>query len=225
MTDKGVRFGDIHSFRDLDLILSPFAIPPAEPKINLLDIPAGDGSLDLTEALGEVKYNDREFVMKFTVNPLSEMTFDEKVTQVANALNGKEFEIYFDRDPKWFWEGRCIVSEHAQNKVIQEITIKAIVRPYKTKETWTQHSCMIQEGEAYCITAVENNRKTVVPQISGGQAYIKFAFEDKEYTFENLVTNIYPEIQLKEGTNEFIFYRTRENGQQLINITFREGAL
>lgn len=226
MASNGVRFGSIHSFNDLELMLAPFAIPPAEPKLNLLDIPAGDGTLDLTEALGEVKYYDREFIMKFTVNPHSEMTFDEKVTQVSNALNGKEFEITFDRDSDWFWEGRCVVNEHVQNKLIQEITIKAIVKPYKMKKEWTECNGTIKENESSCTVSVENSRKTVVPYMSaGGASYIHFNFEGKAYEFNNNATQIYPEIQLKEGMNEFTFFRTLGSGKQFITILYREGAL
>lgn len=226
MANKGVRFGSIHSWDTLRLILMPFAIPPAEPKMTFLDIPAGDGTLDLTEALGEVKYKDREFVMKFTVDPQSDMTFDEKLTQVSNALNGRAFEIIFDRDSDWLWEGRCIVNEHAQSKVLQEITIKAIVKPYKLKREWTECSGTIQENESSCTVSVENSRKTVVPHMSaGGASNIHFNFEGKAYEFNNLVTQIYPEIQLKEGTNKFTFFRTVGNGKQHFTILYREGAL
>ena len=85
---KGIYFDDIHSYFDLNLILAPFVPTPAEPKTNYIDITGGDGSLDLTEGLGEVKYKDRNFTFTFTINPSEKMTFDEKVSQVSNALDG-----------------------------------------------------------------------------------------------------------------------------------------
>ena len=66
---KGIQFNDIHSYYDLNLILSVVNIPPAQPKTNYVDLPGGEGSLDLTEALGEVKYNDRDCTFTFTMNP------------------------------------------------------------------------------------------------------------------------------------------------------------
>ena len=71
MIETGVLFNNIHSFYDLDLILSAVEVPPAIPKMVYVDIPGADGSLDLTEAHGEVKYNDRTISMLFTLNPAS----------------------------------------------------------------------------------------------------------------------------------------------------------
>ena len=191
----------------------------------MLDIPAGDGSLDLTEALGEIKYNDREFLFKFTVNPLSEMTFDEKITQVSNALNGKACDIILDRDPDWVWEGRCIVNEHLQDKMINQIVIKAIVRPYKLKRNWTEVEGTIQENEGSVTLTLENSRKTVVPWMMINSGILHFNFEGKAYEATNPAIHIFPEVQLKEGTNSITFFRTVSSGAQYIDINYREGAL
>ena len=111
--DRGVSFDNIHSYLDLNLHLAPFVPTPARPKTNYVNLNGGDGSIDLTEAHGEVKYSDREFPIIFTIDPSETMTFDEKVSQVSNALNGKRCKIVFDRDSEYFWEGRCIVDEYA----------------------------------------------------------------------------------------------------------------
>ena len=198
MIKKGVRFGDIHSYNNLDLFLEPFVIPPAIPKTNLLDIPAGNGSLDLTEALGEIKYYDRELLFKFTVNPLSEMTFDEKVMQVSNLLNGKAFNIMLDRDPEWMWEGRCIVNEHLQNKTINQIVIKAIVRPYKVRPEITTHTLSVKTYEQ-TVTVVNNGRKTVVPELSYDNIPFKFTFEGQTFEITKYGMNRILDFQLKEG--------------------------
>ena len=56
---NGIKFDDIHSFYDLNLVLSQVDIPPATAKTSFVDIPGADGSVDMTEALGSVKYKDR----------------------------------------------------------------------------------------------------------------------------------------------------------------------
>lgn len=221
---RGVKFGNIHSYNTLELILMPFAIPPAEPKINLLDIPGGDGSIDLTEALGGVKFKDREFVMKFTVDPRSDMTFDEKVTQVANRLNGRAFKIIFDRDSDYYWEGRCIVSEHAQSKVLQEITIKAIVRPYKmkTEETVVEFDL---SSDWKLVTLSNNGRKTVVPTITCTNDGTEVTYNNSELdisvsdTFDAGVHKD-PYIQLPSGAS--LIYIA---GTGTITFSYREGVL
>ncbi len=114
MIEKGVYFGNIHTFFDLDLILSKVIVSPAVPKTVYIDIPGADGSLDLTEANGEVKYSDRDIKFTLTMNPasdLSESAWEAKKTEVSNALNGKACRITLDKDPGYYWEGRCKVDE------------------------------------------------------------------------------------------------------------------
>lgn len=217
MISKGVQFGDIHSYDDLDLLFAPFVIPPAIPKTNLLDIPAGDGSLDLTEALGEVRYNDREFLLKFTVNPLSEMTFDEKVMQVSNLLNGKALNITFDRDADWYWQGRCVVNEHLQNKTINQITIKVIVRPYKLKQAVTEVAFALS-STAKTVT-LTNNRKTVMPEIICSAAGAKITVGSATYVLASGSQSLL-EIMFTEGENKVTI-----SGSGTMTFKYQEGAL
>lgn len=225
MISRGIRFGSIHSYDDLDLILAPFTIPPAIPKTNLLDIPAGDGTLDLTEALGDIRYYDREFVFKFTVNPLSKMTFDEKITQVSNALNGKAFNITLDRDPDWYWEGRCVINEHLQDKMIGQIVIKAIVRPYKLRPEITTHTLKFNSWDT-TVTVMNNGRKAVVPEFHCENIPLEFTFEGIRYKVDKYSTHIIPDFQLKEGANEIILHEfTGYGGHPNMRLEFREGAL
>lgn len=226
MISTGVQFGDIHSYDDLDLLFAPFVIPPAVPKTNFLDIPAGDGSLDLTEALGEVRYNDREFVMEFTVNPYSEMTFDEKIMQVSNLLNGKEFDITFDRDSDWYWQGRCIINEHLQDKMINKIIIKAIVRPYKLKHELTEYTFHISSSIRTVHTVINSGRKTIVPNIYCEMYPIYLTFDDVTYTINSFGAKIL-ELQLKEGENEIGLQLKKNDVTEYTNVylEFKEGNL
>lgn len=221
---KGVKFGDIHSWNDLDLILESFVIPPAIPKTNLLDIPAGDGSLDLTEALGVIRYHDREITLKFTVNPYSKMTFDEKTMQVSNLLNGKAFNIVFDRDPDWYWEGRCIVNEHLQDKMIGQIVIKAIVRPYKLRPEIARHTLSFKSYDS-TVTVVNNGRKAVVPELTFENVPVEFTLEGQRYKVTKIATKVIPDFQLKEGENEIILHGFTGYGSAKVHLEFREGAL
>ena len=109
MIEKGVLFGNIHSFYDLNLILSAVDIPPAKPKTSYVDVPGADGDVDLTEAHGEVKYSDREITFTFTMNPagdLSESAWTEKKTEVSNELNGRSMKITLDKDDEFYWLGK-----------------------------------------------------------------------------------------------------------------------
>lgn len=216
MIETGVTFGTIHSFYDLNLILAPFVPTPAEPKTNYIDLPGADGSLDLTEALGSVKYKDREFEFTFSVNPSDTMTFDEKVSQVSNALNGRKCNICLDRDDDYYWEGRLSVNKYAQDGYLKQITVKATVRPYKLKKEETIVTVYLTSSEQ--IITVKNGRKNVIPEIScTGTMNLKFG------SIETTVTagvHTFLDVCFSEGENTLIM-----SGSGTAIIKFREGEL
>jgi hypothetical protein len=132
---NGIRFGDIHSYENLNLILSKVDLPPAAVKTNFVDNPGGDGSWDLTEANGKVNYKDR--TAKFTFSVLPADDFEAKKTEVSNLLNGRRFKIILDKDPEYFWDGRCSVNQYESNKKMRKIVVGATVAPYKLKQEKT----------------------------------------------------------------------------------------
>ena len=159
---KGIWFDNIHSYNDLNLILSKVNIPPAIPKTSYVDIPAGDGSVDLTEALGEVKFADREATITFTVLPTD--NFEDKKKEISNLLNGVRFgQIIVDKDPNYYWIGRCKINEYASDKNIHKIVVGAILAPYKLKVSQTVVN--VPKGKNVPVT-LENGRKRVVPTIT-----------------------------------------------------------
>ena len=126
---NGVKFDDIHSYFDLNLILSGCSISPATPKTNYVDVPGGDGSIDLTEALGTVKYNDRKGQFIFTVLPTDD--YEEKKSEISNILNGKKFKFTLDKDPDWCYIGRCSVSDYKSDKKKRQIAVDLKLQPFK----------------------------------------------------------------------------------------------
>lgn len=165
--ESGVHFGDIHSFRDLNLVLAPFDYTPAVPKTKFIEIPGGDGTIDATEADGTIHYQDREFQFIFTVMPGDTLTFEERQTAVAKALNGKRFDkIVLDKDPEYFWRGRVWIDEYASNKRLRQIAVVARVSPYKVKLQKTyQEFDLLPEYLPFDIVVENGGCKTIIPQI------------------------------------------------------------
>lgn len=128
---KGIWFDNIHSYNDLNLILSSVSIPPAAVKTNYIDIPGADGSIDLTEAQGAVRYKDRSCSFVFSAFPYED--FEEKKKQISNLLNGRRCKIRLDKDPDYYWLGRCSVNNYASDRNLHKITVNATVEPYKYK--------------------------------------------------------------------------------------------
>lgn len=214
---NGVSFGDIHSYEDLHLILLPFAPTPATPKTSFLEVPGRDGTLDLTEANGGVKYNDRVFAFTFVVAPGDTMTFDERVTAVSNAINGVRCNIILDRDPAYYWVGRCEVSKLTRSRSSTKIVVKATVQPYKLKRGKTVSDHYGSVDSSINIT-LHNEKMPSVPQIS--------VFNDSTVTFKGMT------YELKEGTNRIfdICLTEGENnlvvsGASKVQFSWQEGAL
>jgi phage-related protein len=158
---KGVKFGEYHSWNDFSLILSEKTIGSPSPKTEVIDIPGGDGVLDLTEFFGEVKYNNRplEFVFSTKV-PQSE--FLALFSRVQNALHGQKMRIVLDDDPEWFYVGRITVSEWKANKAIGKLTIDCDCEPYKTK---INETVVFAEVTEETTVILPNSKKRVVPTI------------------------------------------------------------
>lgn len=213
--NRGIKFNNIHSFRNFNLILSKAEISPAIPKTNFIEIPGSDIPLDLTEALGGVNYSSRECKFTFTMNPsggLSEGAFEAKKTEVSNALNGLACNIILDKDPDYFYKGRCTVDEYLSEKKIRQIVIKATVHPYKYKKDIT--AVTVAAGSHI----LSNGRMSVVPTIIT-TAETKLTFNGNSYSV-NAGTHKILNIELTEGENAITVETTGT-----VTFTYQEGAL
>lgn len=214
---NGVYFGAIHSYNDLNLLLAPFSPAPAKPQTNFLKVPGRDGYIDLTEANGEVKYNSREFEFTFHMTPEDGMTFDERVSKVANTLNGVRCNIMLDRDPEYYWVGRCVVDKYTQDKNIGKIVVKATVEPYKLKQNETEVSVELTTEERTVV--LENERMATVPVIECTNSGAVVVFGGNRYTL-NAGANKILDIRFKAGSNTL-----KLSGKGTITFTYKEGAL
>ena len=186
--ERGVHFGDTHSFRDLNLVLAPFDYTPAVPKTNFIDIPGGDGSIDATEADGTIHYQDREFTFIFSVMPGDKLTFEERQTVVARALHGKRFEIVLDKDPEYFWRGRVWIDEYASNKRLRQIAIVARVSPYKVKKQKVNGVVTMETGYNDVIFRNDGG-KIILPKIKLAPYGSVDIRRKGELTFLPIITN------------------------------------
>lgn len=212
---KGVKFGNYHSYDDFQLLLSQKTIGTPSPKTEIIDIPSGDGVLDLTEFFGEVKYNNRPLVFEFSTN-VRQAEFMELFSRVQNALHGRKMQIILDDDADWFYTGRITVSEWKTDKNIGLLTIDCDCEPYKYRHEETVVSRAVDNATSQ-IT-LTNGRKSVVPKITT-DAEFKIAFTGYSGTFSAGTFTI-PELVLKEGKTV-----VRVTGTGNVTFTYREGAL
>lgn len=220
MIETGVLFDNIHSFYDLNLILSAVDIPPAQPKVSYVDIPGADGSVDLTEAHGEVKFSDREITLTFTMNPagnLSEAAWTEKKTEVSNLLNGRSMKITLDKDDEFYWLGRCTVNSYKSDRRVRQIVVTAKVSPYKYKQTETAIRFNLTETPK--TVSIINSRKSVCPFIECTDDNTKVTFKNATFAMDAGVHK-FLDIVFVMGSNQLSI-----SGTGTVTFRFREGEL
>lgn len=129
-----VTFGTHRSYEDLHLILSSKTIGTAPPKVETVDLPGGDGVLDLTEFFDGTKYANRQLSFDFStmVHPSQ---FMQQFTTVQNLLHGRKMNIFLSDDPGWYYTGRISVNEWKADRNIGRFTVDCDCAPYKHRET------------------------------------------------------------------------------------------
>ena len=134
---RGTDFGGIHSSNDLQLIQQKVEVDPAEPNLNMIDIPGADGAVDASELpAGRVTYKTRKLTWTFALFPGE--NWDAKHRQVNNALNGRKCNTTLDTDPDYYYQARLSVSKHNVDRSLRQIIVEAICQPYKLRQQPTQ---------------------------------------------------------------------------------------
>lgn len=159
---KGITFGSIHSYNDLNLILSSKEMGSPTVKTKKIDIEGADSDLDLTDFFGEPKYENVRHKFHFTTIESDSLSL---FSNVKNKLHGKKVRIILDDDPTFFYVGRLHVSSYTNEKGIGTLTIEADCEPYKYKLDKTVVSATLDgtSNNLYNIDnvpAVGNVRKT-----------------------------------------------------------------
>jgi len=135
----GVTLNGIHC-STWGLILSTVSIEKPTPKTSYIDIPFGDGSIDISEAAGEVKYQDRKITMSLQKFVESKAELETLSAEIAGKLQGKKVKINFDSDPDYYYYGRPIITSYQKTNPLAEIIIEALCEPYKYKNDITEKS-------------------------------------------------------------------------------------
>lgn len=181
-------------------LLDGYTLSPPEPKTYTVDIPGGDGVIDLTQALtGDVAYKNRQQTFPFmVVNPDS---FERVKTDVSNFLHGKAFDYQMTMDPGYTYHGRFTVNEYshalyAYPGLVGVFTISIDAEPYKLKKH-AVYKLNATGGQSFRL---ESGRKPVHPTIECSQPC--------KVTWNNIVTKVpagtyrLNDILFTEGFNE-----------------------
>ena len=210
-----IRFGTKWARADYGLIVAPYAIPMPEPQTNFVEIPGRDGTLDLSEAFGTIRYADR--VIPLTL--YCRAPFDALISTFAADVHGRRMNMIFDRDPTYYYDARITVEDVERHAGYCELSLKCRAKPYKLEHFETTITILPAGNATVTLT---NTRMPVVPTIavSAGMT-LTFTIAGVGYTI-NLAagSHVVPSLVLIEGDTEIGI-----TGTGSIMFTYRKGAL
>lgn len=212
----GITFADhIHTERDWGLKLLSIYIPMPEPKTQLIDIPGGDGNIDLTEVCGRPVYNDREG-MELTFD-LLDGSYEEwflKYSEFAKEIHGRKVKMVLDNEPDHYYMVRLNVDGKKTNPIFSEVVLSGTADPFKydllsSEEQWLWDPFNFKTGIIRNLIDIEITASNTSITIIGAGMDDSPVFHVTQA--ENLqVTYDGRTYILKEGRNRFPAIRVGE---------------
>lgn len=215
-----ITIGDKNTWDDWHLIPAsrPLFNPPAV-KTNLIEIPGGDGSLDLTRSLaGRATYKNRIGSWNFYVeNGFREWA--DLYSEIMLYLHGQQMRAILEDDPNYYYEGLFSVNSWKSDAQRSTIVIDYNVHPYKRfvrsiDEEWLwdpfnfetdliPNYTNIPINGSYNVAIIGGAMPTI-PIIIASAAGMSVVFNDQEYTLTKGFNDIH-EIVIQNGENLLVF--------------------
>lgn len=206
---KGAIFGNRHSVEDYGAVMNYARITTPTVKENYVDIPGGNSSLDLTEAVSGVTFNDGQISFKFTFFK------EEDRSRMRNDLHGRKLQIVLEKEPEYFYDGRLFCRDGDYAGRIFELYIDARVAPYKQEKQMTLH---VEEITAAKDILLDNDRMPAIPVITV-EGNIRLTYDGIGVQLSDGVYTI-PEITLLDGLN-----RIHAEGKGSLKLQYRKGKI
>lgn len=218
-----ITIGDKNTWDDWHLIPAsrPLFNPPAV-KTNLVDIPGGDGALDLTTALaGRPTYKNRIGSWTFYVqNGFKDWT--ELYSEIMVYLHGQHMTAILEDDPAYYYEGLFSVNQWKSDPQWSQIVIDYNVGPYKKKINYTGSDWLwdpfnfetgvirnyrnLSVGGNLTVV-IEGDMMESIPVIICSASGMSVKFEGRTHSLSKGANTI-SDIVLKSGNNTLIFSGT-----------------
>lgn len=191
---RTLTIGGIDTYANLKLLLVKSELKPPEPKTYLVDVPGGNGTIDLTEALtGDVAYSNRQQEFAFAV--VRPADFEALKSRVSNLLHGRRFDYRLSWDPGYTYSGRFSVSGYEESPGVGTIVVSVDADPYKLLETRTY----LVNAAGGVVAALPCGRKSVQPTIEVRRNAL-VSFGGRTWSLAP-GTHVIDDLWLRQGTN------------------------
>lgn len=231
----GARIGEKHTYRDWNLGWIGVTIDFPEAKTYLVDLPGGNGSIDLTTTLtgGDVKYKDRNISMEFNLRDEDFIYWADVTTAIADYLHGQRLRIILDIDTTFYYYGRLMLDTEKTDKEESKIVLSGSVDPYKYElysslEKWRWDDLSFVNGiireykdlkvNGSLEVIIPGRRMPVVPIIECSTA-MTVKYNGNTFSLPPGKSRAF-DINTHEGNNHLII-----SGNGNISIDYRGGVL
>lgn len=220
-----------------DWYLIPSSRPVFNPpgvKTQYVDIPGGNGQVDLTESLtGYPLYENRTGSFEFYVEN-GHKKWNVLYSEIMNFLHGKSLTAYLEDEIDYVYIGRFNVNEWKSDKWWSLITIDYNVYPYKKDRigslgNWLWDPFNFETGIARdysdliilgsMIYSIAPSEEPISPTIKLVSGSVSVSFNGSSYNLQS-GNNYIPEIVITNSNNTLVF-----SGSGVISIDYRGGKL
>lgn len=233
----GIKIGEIHTLDDWGLLLLSVEIPYPDPKTKTVELLGGDGVIDLTDAMGGVKFSNRTLSFGFVLLDKNPRLWTEMVSKMRNYCHGKKMQIVMDTDPSHYWEGRCYVNSTKEDQIHSTVTVRVDAFPYKydvlsSNDPWLWDPFSFVSGVIRTIddiTLTGADIKIMIPAgnmpivpifyVSNIGQNISVSYKSREFELEEGANRI-PQIIIGVEETELIF-----SGKGTVRVSYRGGSL
>ena len=208
-----ILFGEKSTKSDYGFMVAPYMLPMPAIQTNYVEIPGRDGSLDLTEGFGRVRYSDRSLALTFYALG----SYDAAVSEFINDVHGRRMQLVFGKDSDFYYVGRISVDGLEKRDGYCAITVNVTAEPYKYKRDLTIVS-ITGNGDVL----LHNLNMPVVPEVTASaEATLVYQYGGVPTTTVIAAgTHLVPTLLLEAGTKTIEVTTTGE-----VVFSYREGAL
>lgn len=200
--------------------LTSWSLADPQHKSNLVDIPGGDGTVDLSAVLtdGEPRYGDRAFTATFESSEGTRLEREAAINTMRNWLDGWSVNIELPDDPTHYVTGRLHVAKLYNDMAHASVQVTATCQPWRYALDETKTILTATEAEQ-TATLINHGRRTVAPLlvIEGGPVNLKFGTASWTLSAGSYAL---PDIILKQGESPLTY-----SGEGTITLTYREAVL
>lgn len=158
---NNVYFDGIDMFTQFNVVLGKKEIKPPKIKKKTTNVPGRDGELDYSEAIGGIRYENRDIKMEFTM--MNKKNIMAQASDIFDALHSRRVKIIFSEDPDYYYVGRLSVETFKLEKTLGTITISADCEPWKYKKNITKKVFEVSGTKAVIC---ENLNREIMPLIT-----------------------------------------------------------